>query len=357
MTKTSLLITVAFTLLSGTAMAQDACPNRGMLDTIYCDKDGDLVADVPTDVAKQRDPSTLIFAYSPVENPAVYQAVFQPLMDHLSTCVGKRVVYYPAQSNTAQIEAQRSGRLHISGYATGVVGFAVNMAGAVPFVAMGNDKGYAGYQVWGIVRADSPYQKLSDLKGKKVAHVSPSSNSGNLAPRVYFADEGLKPDVDYKPLMSGGHDKSVIGVATGDYDMAPIASDVMERMVARGHVNGNLLRIIYKSPMFPTSSFSMSHDLKPELQAKIRQCFDVFRFTDNMKKEYPGLDRFLPMTYKETWKPLREVAEKSGTPYNKAAFEAQSRREEAAAVARAAAATAAPVTAAPAPVVPAAPKP
>ena len=336
MIKNSLLGVLGALLLSSTAFAQQACSTTGQLDTIYCDADGDLVADTPKDPARQKDPANLIFAYSPVENPAVYQAVFQPLMDHLSQCTGKKVIYFPAQSNTAQIEAMRSGRLHISGFATGVVGFAVNMAGAIPFVAIGNEKGYAGYQVWAVVKSDSPYQKLADLKGKKVAHVAPSSNSGNLAPRVYFKDEGLVPDTDYKPVMSGGHDKSVLGVASGDYDMAPVASDVMERMVARGHVKGELLRIIYKSPMFPTSSFSLSHDLKPELQTKIRQCFDDFRFTDAMKKEYPEHDRFLPMTYKETWKPLREVAEQSGTPYNKAAYDAQQKREAEAAAKKAA---------------------
>ncbi len=38
-------------------MAQDACPNRGQLDTLYCDADGDLVADVPKDPAKLKDPT------------------------------------------------------------------------------------------------------------------------------------------------------------------------------------------------------------------------------------------------------------------------------------------------------------
>ena len=316
--------------------AQNVCPNRGMLDTIYCDADGDLVADTPKDPARQRDPATLIFSYAPVENPAVYQAIFQPLMDHLADCTTKRVLYFSALSSTAQIEAMRSGRLHVSGFSTGSVGFAVNMAGAVPIVAIGNEKVYAGYQVWAIVKTDSPYKQLADLKGKKVAHVSPSSNSGHLAPRVFFPDEGLVPDTDYKPLMSGGHDKSIIGVASGDYDMAPIASDVLERMVARKHVSGDAFRIIYRSPTFPTSSISMAHDLKPELQAKLRACFDGFRFPESMQKEYPGFDRFLPMTYKETWKPLREVAEKSGTPYNKAAYEAESKREAEAAARKAA---------------------
>jgi phosphonate transport system substrate-binding protein len=33
------------------------------------------------------------------------------------------------------------------------------------------------------------------------------------------------------------------------------------------------------------------------------------------------------MTYKDTWRPIRDVAEKSGTPYNKTAYEAQTKRE------------------------------
>jgi phosphonate transport system substrate-binding protein len=329
------------------AEAQDSCPNRGQLDSLYCDANNDLVADAPTDPSRQKDPSALIFAYSPVENPAVYQQIFQPLMDHLQVCAGKRIIYFPVQSNSAQIEAMRSGRLHISGFSTGVVGFAVNLAGAVPFAAIGSEKEISGYKVQAIVKADSPYRQLADLKGKKVAHVSPSSNSGNLAPRVFFPDLGLVPDQDYKPLMSGGHDKSIVGVSTGDYDMAPIASDVLDRMIWRGAVKGDQFRIIYESQTFPTSSFSLAHDLKPELTAKLKECYFSFRFNDAMKKEYVGQDRFVPMTYKETWKPLRDVAEKSGTPYNKTAYEAEQKRE-AEALARKAAAQATP---------PAAPKP
>ncbi len=320
-----------------TVMAQDACANRGQLDTLYCDANRDLVADAPTDPAKFKDPSTLVFAYSPVESPAVYQSIYQPFMDHLAQCSGKKVVFFPVQSNSAEIEAMRAGRLHIAGYATGAVGFAVNMAGAIPIAAIGSEKGIAGYRVAAIVRADSPFKTLADLKGKRVAHTSPSSNSGNLAPRAFFPEAGLKPDGDYKPLMSGGHDKSALGVARGDYDMAPVASDVLERMIARGDVKANEIRIIWESKTFPTSSFSITHDLKPEFAAKLRTCFLDYRFSDGLKKEYKGEDRFLAMTYKDTWAPVREVAEKTGTPYNKVAYEAEQKREAEAAAKKAAA--------------------
>lgn len=318
------------------AAAQDACSNRGQLDTLYCDEDKDLVADVPKDPKRWRDPSTLVWAYTPVEDPAVYANIFKPFTDHLEKCVGKRTVYYPVQSNSAEIEAMRSGRLHFAGFSTGPTGFAVNLAGAVPFAAKGLGTEVRGYTLAAVVKASSPYQKLGDLKGKKVAHTSPSSNSGNLAPRVLFPEQGLKTDEDYKPLMSGGHDKSLLGVASGDYDMAAVASDVMERMITRGTIKQADIRVIYRSPVFPTSSFAHAHDLKPELADKLKSCFFSFRFTPEMQKEFNGDDRFLPIAYAKDWAVVREVAEKSGTPYNKAAYEAETKREADAAAKKAA---------------------
>src|SRR3954453_12461865 len=314
------------TLASGSAAAQD-CRSRGQLDTLYCDENNDLVADAPTDPRKWKDPGTLVFAYTPVEDPAVYQNVFRPFTDYLGQCTAKRVIYYPVQSNTAEIEAMRSGRLHIAGFSTGPTGFAVNLAGAIPFAIKGSATALQGYHLIAIVKASSSYQKLSDLKGKRVAHTSPSSNSGNLAPRVLFPPEGLKPDEDYHPLMSGGHDKSALGVASGDYDMAPVASDVFYRMVDRGTVNGSDFRVIYKSPLFPTSSFAHAHDLKPELAKTIRDCFFAFRFPPEMVQEFNGYDRFFPITYKDHWAMVREIAEKTGAPFTRQSYDAEAKRE------------------------------
>lgn len=89
------------------------------LDARYADADGDLVADTPTDPAALIDPDTLIFAYTPVEDPSVYVDVWQEFLDHLSDTTGKPVEFFPVQSNAAQYEALRAGRLHIAGVNTG----------------------------------------------------------------------------------------------------------------------------------------------------------------------------------------------------------------------------------------------
>jgi len=311
------------------ALAADACANRGELDTMYCDANKDMVADVPTDSKKWKNPSTIVFTYTPVEDPAVYENIFKPFTTYLGKCLDKKVVFYQVQSNAAEIEAMRSGRLHVAGFSTGPTAFAVNLAGAIPFAVKGTEKEFQGYNLIVIVKANSPYQKLADLKGKKVAHTSPSSNSGHLAPLALFPKEGLTPDKDYKIIFSGKHDQSVLGVNSGDYDAAAVASDVFHRMAVRGEIKEADFRVIYRSQKFPTSSFAYAHDLDPKLVDKMLTCFYDYRFPAEMQKAFDGADRFFPINYKTTWEVVRKVAEGSGQGFNRANYEQESKREAA----------------------------
>lgn len=303
------------------ALAQDACSNRGDLDGQYCDANKDLVADTPTDAARQKTPNTLVFTYTPVEDPAVYEKVFRPFTEHLGQCTGKRVVFFQVQSNAAEIEAMRAGRLHVAGFSTGPTAFAVNIAGAVPFAVKGYADRYQGYNLVVVVRKESPYHKLSDLKGRKLAHTSPSSNSGHMAPLALFPKEGLTPDKDYKVIFSGKHDQSVLGVKSGDYDAAAVASDVFERMAHRGEVREDEFRVIYRSAKFPTSSFAYAHDLEPKFRDRMLKCFYDYRFPSEMQKAFDGADRFYPISYQKDFAIVREVAEAAGEKFNRAAYE------------------------------------
>ena len=310
-------LSVIFIGLSTPVSFADDCSSRGVLDEKFCDEDNDLVADSPQDPTAWKDPSTLVFTYTPVEDPAVYKDIFAAFQKHLSDATGKKVLYYTVHSNAAEVEAMRSGRLHIAGFSTGPTGYAVNLAGFHPIAVKGDSEGFQGYNLIVITKKDSGIMAMADLKGKRVAHTSTSSNSGNLAPRSLFPDLGLVPDKDYEVLYSGKHDQSILGVASGDYDAAPVASDVYNRMVRRGTVDGEKIRIIYRSPKFPTSSFGYAHNLKPELVRKIVGAFHTFRFPDAMKKAFGGADRFYPVTYKVDWKIIRDIAHSTGTAYTK----------------------------------------
>ena len=60
--------------------------------------------------------------------------------------------------------------------------------------------------------------KVEDLKGKKLAFTSPTSNSGFKAPSALLKPKfGLEAGKDYEPVFSGKHDNSIVGVANKDY--------------------------------------------------------------------------------------------------------------------------------------------
>lgn len=311
------LVAIAFVSLGGSlAAAQEDCP-RGQLDKAYCDRDGDLVADTPTDPKKLVDPSTLIFAYTPVEDPAVYAKAWDGFLKHMEKVTGKKVIFFQVQSNAAQIEAMRSGRLHVTGFNTGSNPIAVNCAGFVPFAIMGSNQGEFGYEMEIIVPADSPIKTPADLKGKKVAFTQPTSNSGFKAPSAILkADFNLEAERDFTPVFSGKHDNSVLGIANKDYDAAAVANEVMKRMVARKVVDPSKIRSIYKSETFPTTGYGYAHNLDPKLVEKIKESFFTFPWEGSaLKQEFKSEDRFLPITYKKDWAVIRKIDEATGVKY------------------------------------------
>jgi phosphonate transport system substrate-binding protein len=211
----------------------------------------------------------------------------------------------------------RSGRLHIAGFNTGSNPIAVNCAGFVPFAIMGTQNGQFGYEMEIIVPADSAIKTPADLKGKKLAFTSPTSNSGYKAPSAILeADFGLKAERDFTPVFSGKHDNSVLGVANKDYDAAAIANEVMFRMFDRKVVDRAKIRSIYKSETFPTTGYGYAHNLDPKLVETIKQAFFTFPWAGSaLKAEFKNEDRFVPITYKKDWSVIRKIDEANGVKY------------------------------------------
>lgn len=289
-----------------------ACPAVA-LDPRFTDANGDLVADTPSDPSKLIDPDTLVFAYTPVEDPAVYAKVWESFVKHLEQVTGKKVQWFPVQSNAAQIEAMRAGRLHVAGFNTGSNPLAVNCAGFVPFASMGANDGDYGYRMQIITFPGSGIEKVEDIKGKKMAFTSETSNSGYKAPSALLRDQfKMEAGKDYEPVFSGRHDTSVLGVANKDYPAASIASEVMRRMFSRGVVKPEQVKVIYESGRFPTTGYGYVYNLKPELQEKIKQAFFTFDWKGSgleteFGKMIPPGERFMPITYQEHWAPVREI--------------------------------------------------
>jgi len=308
---------VSFTFSSSPVQAAADC-ERGTLDARYCDRNGDQTADLPLDSSKWKNPSTIIFAYTPVEDPAVYAKVWDGFIKHMAKVTGKKVKFFPVQSNAAQIEAMRSGRLHVAGFNTGSNPLAVSCAGLVPFAMMASKDGSFGYEMEIIVPKGSAIKSPSDIKGKTLAFTSPTSNSGNKAPSALLKSEfGLVKDVDFKTTFSGKHDNSVLGIANKDYEVAAVANSVLNRMIKRGVVKADQITTIYKSQTFPTTGYGTAYNLDPTLTAKIQQAFFTFDWKGSeLQKEFKKEGRFISIQHKTDWAVIRKIDAANGVKYS-----------------------------------------
>lgn len=313
-TKLTLLLFVLFLLMVLNAGAASA------MDPRFTDKDGDLVADIPSDPKQWVDPATLVFAYTPVEDPAVYAKVWDGFIKHMEKVTGKKVQFFPVQSNAAQLEAMRAGRLHIAGFNTGSNPIAVNCAGFRSFAMMARADNSFGYEMEIITYPGSGIEQIEDIRGGKMAFTSQTSNSGFKAPSALLAAEyGLVAEKDYEPVFSGKHDNSILGVANKDYPVAAIANSVLNRMLSRGVVKPEQLVTIYKSQTFPTTGYGVVYNLHPELQKKIQDAFFSFPWEGSaLKEEFKnsGEAKFIPITYKEHWAVVRTIDKAMGVTYD-----------------------------------------
>jgi len=96
-----------------------------------------------------------------------------------------------------------------------------------------------------IVRADSPYQSVADLKGKRFAFGDISSTSGSLYPRVVLDQHGFSNFTEPQTFVySGGHDATLAAVINGTVEGGGIEKRIMERAFDAGTFDRSQIRIL-----------------------------------------------------------------------------------------------------------------
>ena len=230
-------------------------PTTNRLDPQFDDADGDLVADSPKDEAKQVDPDSIVFSYVGESDSERQQEVWKEFLEAIAANTGKKVEYLVIETPNDQLLALKEGKLHLAGINTGNVPTAVSACGFVPAYTLAKADGSFGYKMQIIVPAKSSIKSVEELKGHRIALTDRLSNSGFKAPLVLLMnDVGLYPQRDFEWSFTFGHDESIRGIATGEYEAAPIASDMLARAVSRDEIKDDQYRVVYESERFPPGS-------------------------------------------------------------------------------------------------------
>lgn len=219
-------------------------------------------------------------AVVPNENQQSVLTRFQPLADYFKTALGFREVRLHTASDYAGIiEAMRARRVDLAffGPAAYARAFEVTNGNTDPLVIELDENGTAFYHSVIVVRADSPFRTLDDLRGRSFAFVDPNSTSGFVVPNYFLYQQG-KPAAQFfgRTGFAGSHDNGARVVINGQYDSAAVwwrneNNSSYHRMIDRNLIPRDSLRVVWTSPRIPESPWTARKDLPQAMRDAVRQ--------------------------------------------------------------------------------------
>lgn len=145
-------------------------------------------------------------------------------------------------------------------------------------------RGTARFEGALFVRDDSPIRELADIRGKRVAFGDETSTTGRYLPQAALVRAGIKAGDLAAYDYLGRHDKVVLAVFSGIYEVGAANDRAIEKYADRG------LRKIAKVTT-PTEPWIVHSSLDPKLAGALRSALLA---VDQEALRYLDRDGFLP---------------------------------------------------------------
>lgn len=227
------------TIVAAVAVFASACAGAGDAPSTS--------APAPT-ASEPASTDKLVIAVQPTNTPDQLSADAKDLERFLAERLGRPVEIVFPTTYAGVIEALRFGHADAAFMSAWPLALAQRRAGSdvvlaeIREVVIGSEKQERPYyfSYW-VVRPDSPYQRLEDLRGKKVAFPSQLSTSGYVAPLARALELGMvtKPAANREAdprsffgevVFSGGYAQGWEALKAGQVDATIIAGDVSESL-------------------------------------------------------------------------------------------------------------------------------
>lgn len=226
--------------------------------------------------------------FVPTNNDGSMEAKSKPFEEYLSEKLGREVNVTLATDYSTIVEAMASGKvdLGIMPPAAYVQARKQNAAEALLTSELGKFDEETGLPLEGektetfkgeiLVKADSDIKELADLKGKRIASLSPASASGYIYPVAELKDVGLEPNVDYTITTVNDIPSQITSILNGQQDAAFVFQGAR---VVFGNAFGDTdlmedVRVLYLTEGdIPNDAIAVQPKMDKELKQKIKMAF------------------------------------------------------------------------------------
>lgn len=241
------------------------------------------------------------------------QTMFNPLVDYLTREVGEKVTLVIPRNFDGVKEAVKAGQMDI-GFVNPLIYIQIKDKINIEPLALSSEV-KSGTRLRGIiiVRKDSGFTKLQDLKGKKFSFVEEDSPAGHIFQKLLLSRAGFSVDKDIIMLpYAKTHENVTMAVFNKTADAGGVREEQLDKM--KGTLDISQLKIIGYTDYFPNWPFFSTPHLKKEAADKIRAALLKLKPNDPQNEKILGparLTGFIPVTDKE-YDDLRAAAKLVG---------------------------------------------
>lgn len=236
---------------------------------------------------------TIAFGVITSENAADRIKRYKLAQDYLSNALGVQIAWRQATDYAGIIQGIISHKIQLANFgpASFSKAYILSHGQVTPIVEELDQFGNKGYYSVMVVRKDSGYDKVADLKGKVYAFADPNSTSGFQAPTYFLTKQGYPPNKFFgKTVFSGSHENSIMALYHKSVDGCstwwnnPQRSNIT-RMEEKGMIPKGWWKIIWKTPQLPSDPWAMPTWLPQRMRDDVQKVV-----MDMPKKNKPAFD-------------------------------------------------------------------
>ncbi|MCH9672172.1 MAG: PhnD/SsuA/transferrin family substrate-binding protein [Gammaproteobacteria bacterium] len=185
--------------------------------------------------ASNASPITLDFGVYQSDKATVMFRKFRPVLDTLSASLTKtlgeavEINLKIHKTYTAGQDSLVAGEVDFARFGPASYALAKERNDGLRLIAMENRKGSKHFKGAIIVRKESPYRSVSDLRGARFAFGNERSTIGRYLAQAALVEAGLHAtDLDMHSYLDR-HDRVLISVLLGDFDAGALKANTFER--------------------------------------------------------------------------------------------------------------------------------
>lgn len=237
--------------------------------------------------AAESAPKPILLGILSTAEPARIHAEWQPFTDYLSRAIGQPVAVTVPRGFEKLVEFIDGGKVDIFYVNSYVMYRAKEKGKAAPIAQMMNLNGSVLSRSIVFVRGDSGISQISQLKGEKVAFVSPSGAGGYLSPRAMFYQAGIKTKEETKEEFTQNLSSSIHKVLLGDVKAGAMCGLNFKLMSEK--LNTGELKTISTSEDYAEDAIGANPAMDDELRQRITRAVTGMHDSEAGRKVFAGM--------------------------------------------------------------------